>query len=235
MEQNNNVLTKMGNILTEMNNILTEMGNILISILQINAEENFCNNCYTGNLHIAKKIYKNNYFYKYYFNYEKTLRYCCKNGQLKSAKWIVNITDKMGFSYITMLKTNNSFIHSENELQFYRNELFQDSCMNGHLHIAKWLLSIQPTINISSLNEWAFRYSFYNGKFGIVKWLLKKKPNINIFSIDNSFGFVYSFTLFKYLKIQKIFLHLNHQKCYIFAKSKIIKKYNKKQQLAKLI
>ena len=49
---------------------------------------------------------------------------------------------------------------------------FRNSCENGHLEIAKWLLEIKPDIDISSWYEYAFRNSCENGYLEIAKWFV---------------------------------------------------------------
>ena len=53
-----------------------------------------------------------------------------------------------------------------------------------HLEIAKWLLEIQPQINISVFNEDPFRSACERGHSEIAKWLLKIKPQIDISAHD---------------------------------------------------
>jgi ankyrin repeat protein len=61
-----------------------------------------------------------------------------------------------------------------------RNSDFRLACWDGNLKLAKRLLLENPTINISSRNDFAFMCACRNGYLDIVKWLLTIKPNINI-------------------------------------------------------
>ena len=69
-------------------------------------------------------------------------------------------------------------------------EAFQWACKNGHLEVAKWLLSVKPDINISAEDEEAFRVACYHGHLEVAKWLLSVKPDINI-SVKNEYAFRY--------------------------------------------
>lgn len=50
--------------------------------------------------------------------------------------------------------------------------VFRYVCMNGHLHVAQWLMSIHPTIRVSADADFAFRMACANGAFALVQWLL---------------------------------------------------------------
>jgi hypothetical protein len=67
-----------------------------------------------------------------------------------------------------------------NSIKF--NYIFEITCGIGHLTVAKWLLQVNPTFNVSANNEEAFRLACKNGKLEIAKWLLQVNPNINISS-----------------------------------------------------
>jgi hypothetical protein len=60
---------------------------------------------------------------------------------------------------------------------------------NSHLHIAQWLLSIKPEMNISMNDEGVFRYVCQFGRLNVAQWLLTIKPTINI-SASNNYGFI---------------------------------------------
>ena len=65
---------------------------------------------------------------------------------------------------------------------------FCNTCINGHLEIAKWLLEIKPDINVSIDDEQLFYNTCINGHLKVAKWLLKIKPDINI-SINDEYTF----------------------------------------------
>lgn len=49
---------------------------------------------------------------------------------------------------------------------------FRRSCKNGHLHMAQWLLEIDPSIDIHAKENRAFLVSCRNGHLHIAQWLL---------------------------------------------------------------
>ena len=67
-------------------------------------------------------------------------------------------------------------------------EAFIFSCRYGHLELAKWFLTIKPTIDISARNEYVFIRTCRNGHLDVAKWLLAIKPTINI-SAEDEYAF----------------------------------------------
>jgi ankyrin repeat protein len=67
---------------------------------------------------------------------------------------------------------------------------FRLTCINGHLNIVKFLISLEPEygrIDIHARDENAFRWSCYNGHLSIVQFLLTLQPEygrINIHTCD---------------------------------------------------
>ena len=66
-----------------------------------------------------------------------------------------------------------------NVLDSYSKDLLMKSkkgfiwnCENGHMDVAKWLVSLGG-VNIHACNEGAFRYSCRNGHIDVAKWLLE--------------------------------------------------------------
>ena len=91
----------------------------------------------------------------------------CKNGNLELAQ---------------QLFYNNNITLEINKLAFCL------ACYHGCLHVAQWLLSVNPDINISARNEEAFRWACLNGHLHVAQWLLSVKNDINI-SADNEYAF----------------------------------------------
>jgi ankyrin repeat protein len=63
---------------------------------------------------------------------------------------------------------------------------FRWACRNGHLNVAKWLLSIEPSIDVRRFGDAAFRSACYNGHLRVAKWLLSIEPLIDIRAYKNS-------------------------------------------------
>lgn len=81
-------------------------------------------------------------------------------------------------------------ISAQTLLKFYpklmiRNDTFRDVCANGQLETAKWVLNVNPDIDISAYNEAPFRCACLNGHLEVAKWLLFVNPNINISTNNN--------------------------------------------------
>jgi len=52
--------------------------------------------------------------------------------------------------------------------------------MNGHLEIAQWLWSLDPTFNVHQMEESAFRYACKRGYLKVAQWLWSLDHEINI-------------------------------------------------------
>lgn len=50
-------------------------------------------------------------------------------------------------------------------------DAFFAACCEGHLHIAMWILSVKPTINISKYDNRALKIASYAGHNNIVEWI----------------------------------------------------------------
>lgn len=145
--------------------------------------QQFANLCYNyNNLNDISNYYKINFaiLMTYENNYEKfynKLFYdVCIQGKHQIAKFIwnsfneiiiCNQIDENDFSLLIKKKIL--------KISSYNEKLFIDVCKNNHLDIAKWLLEIEPKINISFWNESVFRFACANCKthINIAKWLLE--------------------------------------------------------------
>jgi len=72
------------------------------------------------------------------------------------------------------IKTYTKDIHVDNEMAF------RFSCINGHLHVVKFLLSLNQGIDVHIIREFVFRWSCLNGHLELVKFLWSLNLNINI-------------------------------------------------------
>ncbi len=94
----------------------------------------------------------------------------CKSGNLQMVTQIYN-TRKSDLN----IRENDDWI-------------FRITCYNNQLHIAEWLLTIEPEIKVSVVDEYIFRYSCAKGNLDVIKWLYTKNPYMNI-STYSHFGF----------------------------------------------
>ncbi len=62
----------------------------------------------------------------------------------------------------------------------FDNYLFSIACEYGHLKLGKWILEVNPTINVSKHDNYAFCVSCRNGHLKVAKWLFSLDPTINI-------------------------------------------------------
>jgi hypothetical protein len=69
--------------------------------------------------------------------------------------------------------------------------LFVRVCHRGKLNVAKWLLQINPDIDISAGSESAFRNACYYGHLSVAQWLLEVCPDIDM-SVYNEYAFHYA-------------------------------------------
>lgn len=54
---------------------------------------------------------------------------------------------------------------------------FQKACRHGCLEVAKWIHSIQPTINVSARREYAFKIACKYSHLEVAKWLYSIQPS----------------------------------------------------------
>jgi hypothetical protein len=75
--------------------------------------------------------------------------------------------------------TNN--YHTFNDGQ----QAFRYATMQGQVKLAKLVLEMNRSVNISAGNEHAFRHACKGGHIKMAKWLLRKKPTIEMTSLNN--------------------------------------------------
>ena len=83
----------------------------------------------------------------------------CENGNLKG---------------LQKLLLNNPNILIANETTF------RLVCIHRHLRIAKWLLEVNPDINISANNNQVFQWACFIRELKMAQWLQSLKPNLYI-------------------------------------------------------
>jgi len=88
------------------------------------------------------------------------LAYACKSDNLELCKWLYSQMTKVG--PVDVKKQDNI--------------LFRRACMNGRIEIAKWLLTIDTNIEVSSNNHEAFITACNKGLIETVRWLTTINP-----------------------------------------------------------
>lgn len=84
----------------------------------------------------------------------------CRVGDLKTVQQLYSEHDVVG----TRVSDDNVTV-------------FQHVCFFGHLNIAKWLLFVQPSIDIAANNDEAYRSARTCGHTHIVDWFHSLNPN----------------------------------------------------------
>jgi hypothetical protein len=72
-------------------------------------------------------------------------------------------------------------LYPDIEISIYGEWPFRNACLNGHLHVAQWLLEVSnQDIDISANNEEAFHLACSNGHLEVAKWLQSLKPHLYV-------------------------------------------------------
>jgi len=109
------------------------------------------------------------------------LELACSEGKLELAQWIQQVMPKklsdcdisLGWDIEDNYSNfdNNSFVNYSTA--FYR------ACFNGHLHIAQWLLTIEPLLLCSSNYINYAKMTKENGHFTLSGWIINtQKKNL---------------------------------------------------------
>ena len=142
--------------------------------------------CVKGFSKLSKWLYKQDNTVRLY---EDSFFEICNSGNLIMIKWLDSISKLesidndiifTGLSYACKSDNINlcKWLYSKkiNTEQFdikkHDNLLFRRACSNGRLEIAKWLLNLDSSINISSNNHESFVMACNKGLIDIVLWLI---------------------------------------------------------------
>lgn len=132
-------------------------------VIELSLKDGFSNACKNGHLNIAKRIHFMNpsliEINKHHF---KT---ACIHGHLKVVKWLFK-------------KLNYDFTLIDDKL-------FRDICyLDGNFEVAKWMISIQPNIDICQKNNLIFKSICRANNVEMAKWLFSLKPDMDIYEDD---------------------------------------------------
>ena len=120
---------------------------------------------------------------------ERAFRMACERGLLNVAKWLVSVKPEIDcvsvcttdvFHYTCCRLQSAKLILSINPAIHIDPMSLSDLCCEGKLHVIKWLLMVNPTIDISENNEEAFRWACYYGRLSVAKWLLCINPTFDV-------------------------------------------------------
>jgi ankyrin repeat protein len=106
-------------------------------------------------------------------------------------------------NFIELIKTGNleeiqQFYYNNDTINIsvYQDRAFETACNYGHVHVAKWLLSIKPNINFLQFIKSVFKEACLGEPLiDIAKWLISIEPTANV---DKFRKYVDYKKLFKY-------------------------------------
>lgn len=156
---------------------------IQISFMIMNAA------CIRGNEELAKWIYQIDHSIDISANNELKFRNACANGHIQLAKWLISIKPDIYIRAFEefdpcqlrkIIKFRNTNDSVENLMIKNEKCAFSTTCANGHIDLAKWLLIIEPNINVNANGDYALVGASENNHINVVKWLLSLEKNYNL-------------------------------------------------------
>ena len=87
---------------------------------------------------------------------------------------IINLSDACAVGNLTLVKSiiDNNKNNTNFSVYFCDDYSFRTACYNGHLEVAKWLLSNYPNIKVfDNFNDNLFQSVCSNGHLDVAKWL----------------------------------------------------------------
>jgi hypothetical protein len=156
--------------------------------------------CKNGKLQEAKQLYDSDN--DKITNINDAFRVSCENGHIEVAEWLLDIfNNKYSLKTVdihTIFHDNNDGDDNDNDNDDDNDDdddnyhdvvqynVFQSSCRNGQIEIAKWLHKLGG-IDIHANNELAFRWSCSEGHIEVAKWLYSLGGvDINALMNDNT-------------------------------------------------
>lgn len=114
---------------------------------------------------------------------QKAFRKSCEMNHVEIAEWLLYSLGLEG--------TNRTSQSVGYKVSSGNNNLFCHASKNGYIDVAKLLLSVDKSIDIHTVYEYAFRNSCMNGHIDFVKFLISLDNKIDIHAL-NEYAFRYS-------------------------------------------
>jgi len=113
-------------------------------------------------------------------------RSACNYKQLDVALWLYELHDDIEFDYQDIGEDTGPYVSYlkyivyEYGYKVHARSPFIDACCLGNIDVAKWLLNMDPNINISAGKESAMFGICRRGDIEMAKWLLEVKHDIKL-------------------------------------------------------
>jgi ankyrin repeat protein len=138
--------------------------------------------CENGYLDVAKKMVRDKPEIINNCHFDGIFLLPCKYGHFEVARWLISIKPNINDIPCQQIMITNSNGRLFTPIDLSNEYPFRESCRNGHLEIAKWLLEIDPRINIGSIYGYheinIFIDSCYRGQLHIAQWLYQFNNNL---------------------------------------------------------
>lgn len=107
---------------------------------------------------------------KFHYKNDLVFRYCCNDGDLENAKWLIQFGEKIN-SPVNIYGTSGYYDCLGNS--------FKILCEKGHLEMAKWLYQRSVKDGTPFEIYSAFEYAFLYGQLDVMKWLISLVNDTN--------------------------------------------------------
>ena len=142
--------------------------------------------CQFGYITYAKSLI-NRYDIDIHSEFEYAFFKSCANGDIETAKWLIDLGENHGYGKINIIIDRNPWIRLIDPWR----SIFAKVCMNGHMEIAKWLIDLGENHGYGKIDI-HFNYSFIlSCKYGRINIHESKydfiESNLNAF-IDSHYN-----------------------------------------------
>ena len=185
--------------------------------------------CADGKLIELKQLINSKYsfIFKVAANVQQAFRYACFNKQMHVVQWLLSsLSPPNGILTVCFSFRHACFYGSLEIAQWLFSEspllcasenpewidlIFAEVCQQGHLDVAKWLYSLKPDLNISIMDDWAFRDACVRNHVNVVSWLFLVKPDIDFLKFEFLFLLCWEKTQIQMLCVLFFFKPLHHK------------------------